>query len=95
MPPANELTTDYNGRFPIIVDERIVLLSQDEIIYLETSDGKVKIKTINHEYKVDETLVSLEKKLHSKNFFVFIEALLLIWNILPKFSRGLIRLTIW
>lgn len=68
MPPANELTTDYNGRFPIIVDERIVLLSQDEIIYLETSDGKVKIKTINHEYKVDETLVSLEKKLHSKKF---------------------------
>ena len=68
MPPANELTTDYNGRFPIIVDDRIVLLSHDDIIYLETSDGKVKIKTVDHEYKVDETLVSLEKKLHSKKF---------------------------
>lgn len=68
MPPTNELTTDNNGRFPIIVDDRIVLLAHDDIIYLETSDGKVKIKTVDHEYKVDDTLVSLEKKLHSKKF---------------------------
>ncbi|WP_042461884.1 LytR/AlgR family response regulator transcription factor [Neobacillus dielmonensis] len=58
-----------NGKMPVMVDERIILLTIAEIVYLETSEGKCNIVTMDQTYKVTDALVVLEKKLPSPKFF--------------------------
>jgi two-component system response regulator LytT len=56
------------GKIAVPVDERIILLECDTIVYLESFEGKCTIKTKNDEYEVREALVVLEKKLNSTQF---------------------------
>ncbi|MGJ7922527.1 LytR/AlgR family response regulator transcription factor [Neobacillus sp. LXY-4] len=64
IPNKNE----HNGKIAILVDDRIILLTHPDIIYVETNDGKCTIKTMEQEFKVNEALVVLEKKLNMDQF---------------------------
>ncbi|MFJ5717376.1 LytR/AlgR family response regulator transcription factor [Neobacillus sp. NPDC093127] len=57
-----------NGKIAVLVDERIVLLTVADIVYLESSEGKCNIVTIEQAYKVAEALVVLEKKVNNAKF---------------------------
>ncbi|WP_066071342.1 LytR/AlgR family response regulator transcription factor [Neobacillus soli] len=57
-----------NGKIAVLVDERIVLLTVTDILYLESSEGKCNIVTIEQAYKVAEALVVLEKKVNNAKF---------------------------
>lgn len=50
-------------KITVTVNDRIVLINPGDLTYLEATDGKCKIKTVNNEYLVNMTLTSLEKKL--------------------------------
>ncbi|MBS4224835.1 LytR/AlgR family response regulator transcription factor [Lederbergia citrea] len=63
------MSNDRNGKIAILVDERIVLLTYEDILYLESSEGKCTIKTMEQEYIVSDALVVLEKKLNKAQFF--------------------------
>jgi two-component system, LytTR family, response regulator LytT len=62
------IKSEHHGKIAILVDERIVLLTQPDIVYLESSEGKCTVKTVKQEYKVNEALVVLEKKLKVDQF---------------------------
>lgn len=64
----HSVKTEANGRIAIPVDERIVLLEQQTIVYLESFEGKCKIKTADQEYIVSDALVVLEKRLNHTEF---------------------------
>ncbi|MFB5086517.1 LytTR family transcriptional regulator DNA-binding domain-containing protein [Psychrobacillus sp. PGGUH221] len=57
-----------SGKIAVLVEERIVLLENDSIIYLESFEGKCKVKTMSDEYIVSDSLTVLEKKLSNTNF---------------------------
>lgn len=57
-----------NGKIAVLVEERIIILSFDEILYLESSEGKCTIKTIEQSLKVGEALIVLEKKMDASQF---------------------------
>lgn len=50
-------------KLAIHVDESIVLVNLDSVVYTGLEDGKVTIKTLTEKYMANETLVVLEKKL--------------------------------
>lgn len=60
--------SDLNGKIAVFVDERIILLTYSDIVYLESSEGKCTIKTSTQTYKVNEALVVWEKKLSTAPF---------------------------
>jgi len=60
---------NYNGKIAVLVEERIILLTYADIVYLESSEGKCTIETLDQQYKVCEALVVLEKKLPNSKFF--------------------------
>lgn len=64
----SNLNNDRNGKMAVLVDDRIILLNYCDILYLESLEGKCLIKTNAHEYKVNEALVVLEKKLNNSQF---------------------------
>ncbi|SER64330.1 LytTR family DNA-binding domain-containing protein [Psychrobacillus sp. OK032] len=64
-PSIKKASTD---KIAVLVDERIVLLENDSIIYLESFEGKCKIKTMTDEYIVSDSLVVIEKKLQQTQF---------------------------
>ncbi|MDQ0973360.1 two-component system response regulator LytT [Neobacillus niacini] len=57
-----------NGKIAVLVDERIILLPNADIVYLESSEGKCTIETMDQRYTVSEALVVLEKKLPNTEF---------------------------
>ncbi|MFF2447055.1 LytR/AlgR family response regulator transcription factor [Neobacillus sp. NPDC058068] len=57
-----------NGKIAVLVDERIVLLTVTDILYLESSEGKCNIVTCEQAYKVAEALIVLEKKVNNAKF---------------------------
>ncbi|MFC5587658.1 LytR/AlgR family response regulator transcription factor [Sporosarcina soli] len=59
---------DNMGKIAVLMDDRIVLLETDAIVYLESSEGKCRIKTMDDTYIVSDTLSLLEKKLSSIQF---------------------------
>lgn len=59
---------NQNGKIAVLVDERIILLPDADIVYLESSEGKCTIETMDQKYKVSEALVVLEKKLTNTKF---------------------------
>lgn len=69
IPSESSLKSDRTGKIAVIVDERIILLAYADILYLESSEGKCTIKTLEQEYIVSEALVALEKKL-DKTYFL-------------------------
>lgn len=50
-------------------DENIVLIHYDEIFYLESTHGEVKIHTVDKVYVGNKTLAFYESKLGNKSFF--------------------------
>lgn len=50
-------------RLAVTVDERIVLLSVSQILYMVCEDGKTIIATDHQEYRVNESLTSLERRI--------------------------------
>lgn len=69
-PTALRMNKQHNEKLVILVEERMVLLNQDDIIFLQSSEGKSTVKTIEQEYKVTEPLIVLEKKLLNNPSFV-------------------------
>ena len=51
-------------RLAITVDERIIVLHVNDIVYLGFEDGKTVIATTERKYKVGESLTQLERKLN-------------------------------
>ncbi|MCM3364415.1 LytR/AlgR family response regulator transcription factor [Niallia sp. Sow4_A1] len=62
------IKNDRNEKIPILVDDRIILLNYDEILYIESFEKKCLIKTSVQEFKVNDTLVVMEKKLNKAPF---------------------------
>ncbi len=60
--------TESMGKIPVLITDRIVLLENDAIVYLESFEGKCTIKTMDDTYIVSDTLSMLEKKLNSTQF---------------------------
>ncbi|PEJ51896.1 DNA-binding response regulator [Bacillus sp. AFS002410] len=55
-------------KLAIAVDERILLLNFEEIIYLFTQEGKTTVVTDKMTYQLNETLINLERKLQNTSF---------------------------
>ncbi|MCM3766684.1 LytTR family DNA-binding domain-containing protein [Neobacillus niacini] len=68
-PVESSMNHRRNGKLPVMVDERIVLLTIPDIVYLESNEGKCSIVTLSQTYKVAEPLVVMEKKLQGAKFF--------------------------
>jgi two-component system response regulator LytT len=64
----SSLKHNSNGKIAVLADERIILLTVADILYLEASEGKCHIITNNQAYKVADALVVLEKKLNKAKF---------------------------
>jgi two-component system response regulator LytT len=56
------------GKIAALVEERIVLIDCQMIVYVGSSEGKCSIKTLECEYKVCDSLIMLEKKLSPYRF---------------------------
>ncbi|MEH7176837.1 LytR/AlgR family response regulator transcription factor [Neobacillus vireti] len=63
LPIYSPVKNNQNEKIAVPVDDRIILLTNADIVYLESSDGKCTIETMYQKYKVSEALVVLEKKL--------------------------------
>lgn len=66
--PSLHKSSNDNGKIAVLLNEKIVLLEKESIMYLESYEGKCKVKTIDHEYLVSDSLSVLEKKLCNPNF---------------------------
>ncbi|KEF37004.1 two component transcriptional regulator, LytTR family [Schinkia azotoformans MEV2011] len=55
-------------KIALIVDEKILLVKNANIVYLESSEGKCTVVTLDNPYKVSNTLIGLEKRLDTKKF---------------------------
>ncbi len=60
----------FSEKLPVLVDDRIVILSYSEILNFESCEGKCVIRTVEREYKVNGTLVLFEKKLLNSRQFI-------------------------
>ncbi len=67
-PVSIRRSTEQTGKIAITVDERILLVDINRIVYVGCVDGKAIIKTLDKEYKVGEPLVILERKLPDTSF---------------------------
>lgn len=76
------------------IEESIVLVNIEDIVYVGLVDGKVTVKTIRETYVTHDTLVILEKNYHKQVLCAFIVVLLRISIIFQKYSLGLIPLII-
>jgi two-component system response regulator LytT len=68
FPIYSSVQNNQNGKIAVLVDERIILLPNADIVYIESSEGKCTIETMDQTYKVSEALVVLEKKLPNTKF---------------------------
>lgn len=55
-------------KLAVTVDERIVLITLKDILYLETAEGKCVIHTLKQAYTVGDALIVYEKKLNPNQF---------------------------
>lgn len=55
-------------KLAISVDERILLITFEEIIYIFTQDGKTSVVTDKMTYQLNEPLINLERKLNNTSF---------------------------
>ncbi|PYI50746.1 LytR/AlgR family response regulator transcription factor [Paenibacillus flagellatus] len=56
-------------RLPVSVDDRIMLIPADRIVYVGFEDGKTVIATDDRDYRVNEPLTTLERRLEHGSFF--------------------------
>lgn len=55
-------------KLAISVDERIFLITYEEIIYIFTQEGKTSVVTDKMTYRLNEPLINLERKLQNTSF---------------------------
>ncbi|MEH7612483.1 LytR/AlgR family response regulator transcription factor [Gottfriedia acidiceleris] len=55
-------------KLAISVDERILLITFEEIIYIFTQEGKTSVVTDKMTYQINEPLINLERKLQNTSF---------------------------
>lgn len=60
-------SVDHNNRLAVMVDERIVIIHMDRIIYVGYEDGKTEIVLDDCKYRVAEALSMLERRLPSSS----------------------------
>lgn len=68
VPIYSSVKNNQSEKIAVLVDERIILLTNADIVFLESSEGKCTIETMDQRYKVSEALVVLEKKLTNTKF---------------------------
>lgn len=59
---------DHNQKIALAIDDRIVLLQGEDIVYIESAGGKCTVKTKTQTYEVKDTLINIEKKLPPQQF---------------------------
>jgi two-component system, LytTR family, response regulator LytT len=67
-PFPSSINPQRNGKLAVMCDERIVLLTIADIVYIESNEGKCNIVTLSQTYKTADSLVVLEKKLQVAKF---------------------------
>ncbi|MED1607065.1 LytTR family DNA-binding domain-containing protein [Cytobacillus kochii] len=68
---SNILTNNEKNKsrkLPVLVEEKIILISLDDIYFLEAFEGKSLIHTKENDYLVSDPLIMLEKKLDRQNY---------------------------
>ncbi|PLS18444.1 DNA-binding response regulator [Bacillus sp. M6-12] len=60
---------EQTGKIAVTIDERIVLVDVQSILFVGSAEGKTIIKTLETEYKIADPLIMLEKKLNIPSFF--------------------------
>ncbi len=68
VPESPPLRKERNGKIAFSVEEKIVLLSYADILFVESSEGKCIIHSIKQDYKVSEALVEIENRLSFSQF---------------------------
>lgn len=66
----NEKKPVSSHKLAIAVDERIILLSLPDILYIGTVEGQTVVVTRDNKYAVNDTLVALEKKLQQQSTII-------------------------
>ncbi|MFH0068659.1 LytR/AlgR family response regulator transcription factor [Peribacillus sp. NPDC056705] len=67
-PPASRTAVEQTGKLAVSIDDRIVLIDRDHILFIGLVEGKTIIKTEEIEYKIGEPLIVLERKLDNRSF---------------------------
>ncbi|QOS90931.1 LytR/AlgR family response regulator transcription factor [Peribacillus sp. JNUCC41] len=67
-PPASHTAVEQTGKLAVSIDDRIVLIDRDHILFIGLVEGKTIIKTEENEYKIGEPLIVLERKLDKRSF---------------------------
>lgn len=66
--PASRMAVEQTGKLAVMIDDRIVLIDRDHILFIGLVEGKTVIKTGKNEYKIGDPLIVLEKKLDKRSF---------------------------
>ncbi|MBT2616527.1 MULTISPECIES: LytTR family DNA-binding domain-containing protein [unclassified Bacillus (in: firmicutes)] len=66
--PASRMAVEQTGKLAVVIDDRIVLIDRDHILFIGLVEGKTVIKTGENEYKIGDPLIVLEKKLDKRSF---------------------------
>ncbi|MFJ8069444.1 LytR/AlgR family response regulator transcription factor [Peribacillus sp. NPDC096447] len=66
--PASRTAVEQTGKLAVVIDDRIVLIERDHILFIGLMEGKTIIKTEENEYKIGDPLIVLEKKLDKRSF---------------------------
>lgn len=67
-PPASRTAVEQTGKLAVEIDDRIVLIDRDTILFIGLIEGKTIIKTEENEYKTGDPLIVLERKLDNRSF---------------------------
>ena len=67
-PPASRTAVEQTGKLAVEIDDRIVLIDRDTILFIGLIEGKTIIKTEENEYKIGDPLIVLERKLDNRSF---------------------------
>lgn len=67
-PPASRTAVEQTGKLAVEIDDRIVLIDRDTILFIGLIEGKTIIKTWENEYKIGDPLIVLERKLDNRSF---------------------------
>ncbi|WP_350301501.1 LytR/AlgR family response regulator transcription factor [Peribacillus frigoritolerans] len=66
--PASRTAVEQTGKLAVVIDDRIVLIDRDHILFIGLMEGKTIIKTRENEYKIGDPLIVLERKLDKRSF---------------------------
>ncbi|MGE7758443.1 LytR/AlgR family response regulator transcription factor [Peribacillus sp. NPDC097895] len=61
-------SAEQTGKLAVLIDDRIVLIDRDTILFIGLIEGKTIIKTEENEYKMGDPLIVLERKLDNRSF---------------------------